>query len=280
MCKNIIRSEKDLATLATLITQSFSFDHKTMEDASLIVKAGIYTYKFDATTLLPYDCNLNSIEARKLDDLLRPFYLEMKANNREAYKELCERRTLLFCMRCAPEPYRVLAIEKSIRPDFVLTGEKRIGIEITELTVEFDKKVSVLSDYIEKRGLDTAEEIRGYIQKYHKGIADRIEVISSMEKPIMSSGMYCLSSNRKHFAEEIKKKYDMYIEQLPEFDEFIILGNAASGTGLEISCKEEVQEVIDYLLTICPDIINVTTIIAWRESGNHQKINHTWYKVV
>lgn len=282
MCrnKNRIRSEKDLIKLTELITQSLSFNYKTISDAKKRVNAGIYSYEFDATTLSRYNCNLNYAEERKLDKLLRPFYIEIKSKDHEAYKELCERRNLLFCLLCAPELYKGATIQKCTRPDFILTGGITIGVEITELTTEFDKRVFALAGYIEKRGLDSEEAIKQYIQKYHKDLSDRVEVITTAEQPMISSGMHCLTPKRKHFAEEIKKKYDMYKDEIHNFDEFIILANAASGTGLEISSKEEVQEVIDYLLSICPEIVKVTTIIAWRETRKQQTIIYSWYKTM
>lgn len=63
-----------------------------------------------------------------------------------------------------------------------------------------------------------------------------------------------------------------------QYDEFIILGNAASGAGIEISEQGEVDEIMDYVLCICPDIINMTTVIAWREENNQGTIKFSWYK--
>ena len=49
----IIRSRTELQLLAELLKQNFSFNHKTIADARKTVNTGIYTYTFDAATLLP-----------------------------------------------------------------------------------------------------------------------------------------------------------------------------------------------------------------------------------
>lgn len=64
------------------------------------------------------------------------------------------------------------------------------------------------------------------------------------------------------------------------YDEFIILGDASSGTGLEISEQKEVDETINRLLMMCPEIVNVTTVIAWRRAENQRTIIYSWYKSV
>lgn len=282
MCldKNKIRSKEDLIALSVDLSKYFSFGYKTIADARKIIRVGIYTYEFDSTTLYPYSYNLNSAEMRELHNLMTPFYTKMRSEDREAYKELHERRDLLLCLLCAPMQYRDLEIIKRTRPDFILSGDKKIGVEVTELITEYDKKVFALPRYIEKRGLDSKEAIQEYIRQYHRSIADRVEIVPGIVKPMISSGMHCLTPNRQHFAEEIKRKYDMYKDTINEYDEFIILGNANTGAGIDISSQEEVQEVIDYLLKICPDIINITTIISWRDQDKPGKIIHTWYKMI
>ncbi len=131
----IIRSDADLQALTERIKREFSFDYRTVSEARKTVSAGIYTLTFDATTLIPYRFNLNYRELRRMEDTLLPFFKEMKDHNRETYKELRERWTLLFFLLCAPKQYCHCMIEKATRPDFILTGEKRIGVEITKETL-------------------------------------------------------------------------------------------------------------------------------------------------
>lgn len=272
-----VRSESGLELIADLLKQRFSFDYDTIDNARQIVRAGIYSYEFDATTLLPYDCNLNNSEGERLDELIKPFYMKMKGEDREAYKELCERRTLHYFLLCAPEIYRNCTIKKSERPDFILTGERRVGIEITKLTTEYDEELFTLAKEINENGLRQEEEVKKHIERHHKHIKDRVALLDIAGKTNVSSGFHPLDSIRKHFAEEIKNKHDKYCDDIAQFDEFIILGDAASGSGLEISEKEDVQEVIDYLLHICPEIIDTTTVIAWREAEHQERIIYSWY---
>lgn len=272
-----IRSESELELLADLLKKSFSFDYKTIDHARKTERAGIYSYEFDATTLLPYDCNLNDSEGKRLDELMNPFYRKMRDDDRDVYKELCERRTLLYFLLSAPELYRNSTIEKRVRPDFILTGERRIGIEITKLTTQYDEGMLTLANQIHENGLRQDEEVKKHIECYHRRIKDRVALLHIAGKPHVSSDFHPLDIKRKHFAEEIKTKHDKYKDDIAQFDEFIILGDAASGSGLEISEKEDVQEVIDCLLLICPEIIDTTTVIAWREAEHQERIIYSWY---
>lgn len=206
----IIRSKTELQLLAELLKQNFSFNHKTIADARKTVNTGIYTYTFDAATLLPYESNVNCKEARVLDDLLYPFYQKMDINDHEVYKELRERRVLLWFLLCAPKQYRECEIEKQIRPDFILTGEKRIGIEITELITSFDRKLFSLTRQIREKGLHTQEEIEEHIHRYHKSIEDKVILNVEDNVPLLCTGASILTAKRIHFAEEIKRKYEKY----------------------------------------------------------------------
>ncbi len=276
--KSNIRSEEDLICLAGLLQQNHSLDIKTVSDARKTVNAGIYKYTFDSTTLLPYRHNLSYMEDKRLSELMFPFYQKMNNDDREAYKELCERRILLQFLLCAPRKYRKQEIKKEIRPDFVLTGNKRIGIEVTELTTPFDKNFMTLSREVQENHFRTDSEIEEHLQHYHKSIANKIELVND-NGIMLSTSAFDLDSKRYQFAELIKTKYNKYQDIIQQYDEFIILGNAAYGSGLEISKKSEVQEIIDYLLTECPDIVNVTTVIAWREAKQQNKIIFSWYKL-
>ena len=271
-----IRSEIDLKLLAEKLKDGFSFSHNTIADARKTINAGIYTFVYDATTFLPYHNNLNYAEGRKLDSFLVPFYRTMK-ENREVYKELCERRILFRFLVCAPEQYQNCVIEKSVRPDFILYGENKIGIEITELTTPYDKIFTTLTRQIHENNLSSDEEIRNHIKRYYKKIENRVEIEELDGNTGISTDVQLIDTKRIHFAEEIKWKYEKYKDEIGEFNEFIILGDAASGSGLEISERSEVQEVIDHLLKICPDIINVTIVIAWREAEHQENVIHSWY---
>ena len=272
-----IRSESDLKSLAEQLKQSFSFQHKTIAEAKKAINAGIYTYVFDATTLYRYESNLNSTENGILDELLNPFYQKLRDTKREAYKELNERRTLLWFLLSSPDHYQNSIIEKTERPDFILTGEKRVGVEVTELTTQYDKDVQALSSQIIENNIHSEEKVLEHIQRYHKTIADRVAYKNIVGTSEIYTDCYCLDSNRIHYSEEIKKKHGKYKNEIGEYDEFIILCDAASGSGLEISEEAEVKEVIKHLLTICPEIIDTTVAIAWREARNQKKIIYSWY---
>lgn len=275
--KYVIRSEVDLEMLAGELQRSFSFDYKTMAEARKEAKAGIYTYTFNAMTLKPYDCNLNRAETHQLDELMHPFYLKMFEEDREAYKELRERIVLQEFISCAPEQYKTCEIFKHTRPDFILVSDKRIGIEVTELTTGFDKEVFTLARQIDENGFKTEKEVQKHIQRYHRKIADRIKYFDLDGKPSISTDFHNLEPKRLYFSEEIKTKYEKYKDEIKQYDEFIILANGASGSGLEISEKGDVEEIINHVLEICPDIIRVTTVIAWREAAKQGTINFSWY---
>jgi len=235
-----IKSEVDLQGLAELLKEQLSFKHATIADARKTINVGVYSYTFDATTLLPYKCNLSYAEGGMLDKLLYPYFKNLYCENREAYKELVERRVLLRFLQCAPKEYLECVIKKQVRPDFVLEGNKRIGVEVTELITEFDKDFFALSREICENGINSEEKIKLHIKKYHKGLAEKIVYVNDTNTTNISTGCHCLTPARMHFAEEIRNKYKKYKDMINQYDEFIILGNAASGTGLDISQKGDV----------------------------------------
>lgn len=128
-------------------------------------------------------------------------------------------------------------------------------------------------------GKDRRSELE-HIQRYHRRIAKKVSLVDASGTQMVSSGFNCLDSSRMRIAEEIKNKYYKYKEQINLYDEFIILGDASSGTGLEISEQKEVDEIINCLLMMCPEIVNVTTVIAWRRAENQRTIIYSWYKSV
>ena len=119
-------------------------------------------------------------------------------------------------------------------------GNKNIGIEITELTTGYDKQVFKASRRISEKGIKQEEDIIRVIHGF-KEIDGKAKPIDIAGTPAIDTGCINLYSNRTHFAEEIKRKHDKYQETIWQYDEFIILGNAASGSGLDISEQYEVD---------------------------------------
>ncbi len=141
--KDEYNHDDQINRIAELLIGSQSFEYKTISDARKTVQIEKYYIDYDATTLSTYNSNLSRDETKKLDLLLIPYFQKLKAEQRESYKELCERRVLLRFLLASPEKYRNAVIEKHIRPDFILIGEKEIAIEVTKLTTPFDEEVLV-----------------------------------------------------------------------------------------------------------------------------------------
>ena len=95
--------------------------------------------------------------------------------------------------------------------------------------------------------------------------------------PAIAPGLFNVKERQDHFASLLCRKYKNYQEMLPEFDEFIILGNAADGSGIEISCDSDVDCVLHSLQEQIPEISAVTVAILWEDAYSRHYVTHSRY---
>lgn len=271
-----IRSMKNIEKLAEQIAASFTFDYELIDEAKKRIRVGEYSVTYDMTNLLHYRDNMNYKEIHAYNDFMRPFFQSMYDNQREVYKELCERRVLFHFLMSAKNPYRYYRIKKATRPDFILCGEKSVGVEITKLTTEHDEVLFSISRQTSGKGL-SVEEMKRHVAKYHKRAIGQYEYYDIGGTTVIDSKMQNLHGQRVMYAEQIMKKYELYKEDISQFDDFIVLGDTTTGAGLAVTEKWEVDEIIKELCDMCPQITIPTIVIVW-ETGKSTKKYYSWYR--
>ena len=115
------------------ILRLHSFSYKSLPEAKKTIYMSDLVYCFDALSLCTYRHNLDDNDFLQLSKRLDSYY----ANHfdKEAEKERRERTALFrFLQADFSSNIHSYRIEKEIQPDFILRGEKTIGIEVVELT--------------------------------------------------------------------------------------------------------------------------------------------------
>ena len=269
-------SVSEIASLAEEAFSHLSFKHNNLSDAICTVESGEYYYTFDASSMLPYETNLDKDSLSQFYSKLRPFYKKMCYKHPRDYQELTERRVLFHYLVERNSEYKDYQIIKTVRPDFTLTGPKKIGIEIVELTTPVDQNLFSItrSQFGESKSLD---EIKTFALTHHKTFAKQFNFYNLDGSVAISPGLFNVKERQDHFASLLCRKYKKYQEMLSEFDEFIILGNAANGAGIDISCESDVDCVLQSLQEQIPEISKVTVAILWEDAYSRHYVTHSRY---
>ena len=269
-------SVSEIASLAEEAFSHLSFKHNNLSDAICTVESGEYYYTFDASSMLPYETNLDKDSLSQFYGKLRPFYKKMCYKHPRDYQELTERRVLFHYLVEGNSEYKDYQIIKTERPDFTLTGQKKIGIEIVELTTPVDQNLFSItrSQFGDSKSLD---EIKTFALTHHKTFAKQFTFYDLDGTAAISPGLFNVKERQDHFASLLCRKYKKYQEMLPEFDEFIILGNAADGAGIDISCDSDVDYVLQSVQEQIPEISEVTVAILWEDAYFQHYVTHSRY---
>ena len=207
------------------------------------------------------DHNLSSEEYTLLVSELKKFWNTAKS---EQIKERLERAILFRYLKSESNPYFSYRIEKTIRPDFILMGGSRIGVEITQLTTESEKVMDRISKDYFGRG-KTAEQIKTDAIKQHGRKAKMFSYTDLGEIQAIGSPVYNIIDRKKAFAEQIENKYHKYQAEIPRFDSFIILADGQADMGL--TSQADIDDVYNEVKKNEPRISEVTVIILWNDSN-------------
>ncbi len=253
-----------LNELYSTIIELHSFSYKTLSDAKKTICISDLDYCFDALSLCTYHHNLSEDENNYLVKKLKTYCADQCG--KEANKERGERAILFHYLQADfSSPFRSYEITKETQPDFILYGEKTIGVEVVELTTPYDKvlyKIS-LHNFGENKSseqikadaeIEHGEKAKGYTYTDIDGIA------------CIGTQMFNVDERKQHFAEQIAKKYEKYRDKISMFDEFIILCDAQ--LRVEMSSEYDLSDVIKFLSTTYSSIHNVSIAFLWNQNGS------------
>ena len=137
-------------TLASMILQNHSFSFQTFAEAkhTISLDNGAIHYTYDRLSLTVYNHSLTKDEYSYLGRKLRTDYTTLFS--REDEKQRKEYGVLLLFVSLN-DNFSEFSIKKEVRPDFVLFGHQRIGVEVTEFTTQDDSIMMKLRQKLQKK---------------------------------------------------------------------------------------------------------------------------------
>lgn len=237
--------EFEIRSLAAQIVDSQSLDYLNFQEAKCCIdvkmNGNLYFYEYDriTTTVYRHDCP---------NEVIRSLHSHIaKGLNKKISdkKQLYEYLALLRYSQYKNIEYKV--IRKELRPDFVLIDNsgKRIGLEVTELTSQKDKKSSSITSKISHLTLQEAEQLA--TKMLGTDASDFKTVMIGRHPSLFPKNATCLTGQRLKNHDDLFKKYVMYMETTKiglDFDSFIILGDALRSP-VAITTEQEAEEILD-----------------------------------
>lgn len=262
---NITKEEqKILDQLLCEVIAQHSFKYTTLQEAKKAINIGCINYCFDALSLCAYNCNLKPLYQREFNKMLFKYY--ETHFSREEQKEQKERVSLFYYLTDSTCPYSNYAIRKETRPDFILEGDRKVGVEVVELTTETDQIFySILKDNLGKG--KTIDEIEEAAKKRHGRKAEIYDYSDVSGSPSVGITRFNIRDVRDHFAVLLYNKYIKYMDELANFDEFVVLGDARRVGNLAIVNYSDIEDIAESL-KIDSEMKNITYAILWQENAS------------
>lgn len=256
--KSLRHSTDALDLVVDRIMQNMSFDHASFSEAVLTITvdaAPELKLTFDRLSMKVYSHNLEDDEFSYVIKNLRSRYQE--EHSREELKSMAEYNVLLDFFLLHQE-YNTYNIAKETRPDFVLSGDRRIGIEVTEFTTEVDSVLAAIAN--RNFGQDkTANEIHESAHLKHGSKADRYSYRMIAGSASIGAPLTDVRANKSIYADEIIKKYNKYCGVFSEYDEFIVLCDARYSINVTEWCDS--KEVIEMAKEKCSSLSGFAVVI-------------------
>ncbi len=266
---NSFEQERIIDWLFSNIFSFHSFNYKTLAEAKKTLTTGTYQYCFDALSLRMYHSNLDSQLLRKLRNRICDYY--DLHYDRESKKELFERSSLFYFLTSPCCAFYDYTIEKNDRPDFILSKNgQRVGVEVVELTTQHDQILHRISkDYFGK-GKSLAEIKSAAAQKH--GLKTKHYVFGEInDRVYVGTHIFSSTEKQKLFACQFQSKYMKYESMISSFDTFIVLGDSQRSGEITISCKEDVENIFDWLRADT-NISGASFVIMWRGNTDSRLI--------
>lgn len=263
-----------LDQIVDTILNEHHYGYRNFEEAkhTITIQTPPIQFVYDRLSLYIYHHNLSKEGYDYVRKHLCTYF--DSADHREDYKASCEYNILLhlhfLSSICAGS-----SISKETRPDFILSGAKRIGIEVTELTTPFDSIQEAICKANFGQG-KTANEIHASALQKHGQKANTYTYQTICGSAVIGSGLQDINANKDIYRDEIIKKWNLYANMIPQFDQFIILCDGRSPIG--ITSHWDADDIMDRVRDKCPDIKNCTVCILYldNEDNSLQAANYNF----
>lgn len=245
------------------IIENMSFDFDNFNDAALTISVNVepeISIRFDRLSMRIYSHNLPKEDYSYVISHLRSRY--QNERSRDEQKTRAEYNVLLDYFLLRPE-YASYVISKETRPDFVVTGARKVGIEVTEFTTEIDSVMAAISNQNFGQG-KTAKEIYENARLRHGAKADRYSYKMIAGSATIGTCTFNVRSKQQIYADEIIKKYHKYCGDFEKYDEFIVLCDARYT--INVTSFWDSKEVIEMAKEKCSSLRGFTVCILRQNS--------------
>lgn len=236
-----VQIDKSFENFVDEYYRSLSFKFDTFEEAESELEYGKYSIKYDRFSLCCYSHSFPM-------DLWKAFSKRINDKYKVCKKEVKKTRAEYGILLAYAEQNKELLtakITKEERPDFIIFQEnKRKGIEITELAMPTDKVLAKILNENNNCKVDPIK-IRDMARAKHGNKALCYGYHNINGTLAMSTKLINFEMRKKIYADSIIKKYNKYINEFCEFDEFIILCFLSDPL---INDANEVEEIMDMFI--------------------------------
>lgn len=253
--------------IASKIVDAQHFTFKSFQQARMSIPITLS----ETQHILEYDGYTTTFYGNELPDsvqweLRASIYKKLREKfNSEQMKLWYEYQALFWFCACNKIVFQ--RISKETCPDFIAITDsgKRVGIEVTKLTLPIDEKRLSVQRMTESKSFTEGKEVANQFLRKDASRFDAFPMGSSWT--LFPREATCLSDQRQFHAVQFREKYTKYFVLRTDgmhFDEFIILGNALHSI-IAITNDVETDEIIDNLRAMQFDK-EVTFVVLYRDN--------------
>lgn len=230
-----------LDSLVEMILQNHSFNFQTFDEAKQTISMdnGAIQYTYDRLSLTVYSHSLTKEEYSYLARKMRSGYdLRFTREDRKRREEY----GVLLSFLSLNNEFSEYSIQKEVRPDFVLSGQQRIGVEVTEFTTQTDSVLAAICNQNFGKGL-SANDIKSNAIRRHGQKAKNYDYHEIKGTVSIGAGLQDIKQSKEMYADEVITKFEKYKTEFSRYDKFIILCDARMVIG--VTSEWDAKDVIE-----------------------------------
>ena len=256
-------ADEEIIKLAAQMVAFQNFNYRSLPEAKKEIYFGDIKHCFDALSFCTYYSSLNHQQKSELSKILFDHCDKNMSNEERKCRK--EYESLFHYLQMPNNPYRDYSISKETRPDFVLAGERAVGIEVVEFITEQQGIMNKIANKNFGRG-KSAEEIYQAAKNKHGSKAERYTFSDSYGTATISlKGLEDANQSQLLFASKILSKWHKYKEITNCFERFIVLCDARYT--IAVTDKTDCDDIMNYLEKLNSNISNFTICILY--DGNN-----------
>lgn len=251
------KTDDTIRKLALKMIALHNFPYVSLADAKKTVHFGRFEHCFDALSFCEYSSTLNRRQKSILGQYLNEHLNKLESDRRKCRDEY---EVLFHFLQLFSYPYREFRIMKEVRPDFVLEGSTKVGIEVLEFTTAQFAIMKNIANRNFGKG-KTAEEIHRAAREKHGEKAEQFNFLDMGGVPAISpKGLTDVDQIMQKFSADVYTKWQKYKDMISDFDDFIVLCDARH---MPVTDKEDCDSIMELLELLDPNITGMAVCILY-----------------